>query len=140
MNDDEDHGTFEATVTTLPTAQETHQRLLRSRITGMTELLDTTVVSNAQGTTTGIVRLYRVGGPGTGQPQHRLRIVVHRDFYDVQSFATAEVWSDIGTWTLLLGEPAERWHHDTPNGGRALRVGTIANQLLNRAVAVLLGS
>jgi len=138
IDQDDDHGTFEVTVPALSSARETYRQLVNDRDRDMTELLDTTVTTNEQGTTKEIIRLYRVGGPGTGHQQSRVRISVHRDFYTHQSFATAEVWSEIGTWTLLLSEPPERWHHDTPNY-KALRPATVAAQLLNRAIHALTG-
>jgi hypothetical protein len=63
---------------------------------------------------------------------------VHRDFYQAQSFAVAEVLNHALTWTALTSQPPAAWHQATPARATAPAPLTpIAAALLDRARAIL---
>lgn len=45
---------------------------------------------------------------------HTVRVRVHRDFYQDQSWAVADVLTPALTWTEIATAPANDWHPSTP--------------------------
>lgn len=60
---------------------------------------------------------------------HKVRMVVHRDFHELQSYACVEVLSGELTWTELAQADASTWH----------RVGNQPQQVCENVAAGLLG-
>ncbi|MFI2663435.1 hypothetical protein [Micromonospora carbonacea] len=67
-----------------------------------------------------------------------LRVRIHRDAYQHQSYAVVEAFTPAMTWTALTTEPASEWHAATPNrsSGPAPLEG-LADRLFARADAIL---
>ncbi|MFI7437849.1 hypothetical protein [Micromonospora haikouensis] len=67
-----------------------------------------------------------------------LRVRIHRDAYQHQSYALVEVFTPTMTWTALTTEPASAWHAATPcrSAGPA-PLESLADRLFARADAIL---
>ncbi|MEU8048441.1 hypothetical protein [Micromonospora haikouensis] len=67
-----------------------------------------------------------------------LRVRIHRDAYQHQSYAIVEVLTPAMTWTSMTNEPASRWHAGTPyrsTGPAPLE--SLADRLFARADSIL---
>ena len=67
-----------------------------------------------------------------------IRIRIHRDSFQYQSSAVAEVLTPALTWTRVAEHPPSQWHAATPNSVGTLHAPLhgIAEQLLERALVI----
>jgi hypothetical protein len=86
------------------------------------QILDESLAKTTQGAT--LTRIYPHGN-------RKVRVVVKRDFYKDQSSATAEVLSDLLTWTRLADDPASNWFEEN------IPLARVADGLFDRAAVIL---
>jgi hypothetical protein len=97
------------------------------------------IADESFGTTDQAYHLTRVHHVG----EHTLRVRIHRDAYDFQSHAIAEVLTPAMTWTQLAAEPPSVWHEATPSlyaakaKVRPEALHPLAERLLQRATTIL---
>ncbi|TDC66908.1 hypothetical protein E1258_01330 [Micromonospora sp. KC207] len=67
-----------------------------------------------------------------------LRVRIHRDAHQHQSYALVEVFTSAMTWTALTTEPASGWHAATPYRSTGpVPLESLADRLFARADAIL---
>ncbi|WFE59564.1 hypothetical protein [Micromonospora sp. WMMD712] len=67
-----------------------------------------------------------------------LRVRIHRDAYQHQSYALVEVFTPAMSWTALTSEPASGWHAATPyRSSGPVPLESLADRLFARADAIL---
>ncbi|SCL17784.1 hypothetical protein [Micromonospora inyonensis] len=67
-----------------------------------------------------------------------LRVRIHRDAYQHQSYALVEVFTPAMTWTQLANEPPSTWHAGTPYRSTSpTPLENLAERLFQRADAIL---
>lgn len=82
-----------------------------------------------------ITRIYLSG-------QHTVRVRIARDFYQIQSYAQAEVLTQELTWTVLCEQPPQQFFDQSPlHGPNAAATEafllTLADDLARRAAQIL---
>jgi hypothetical protein len=78
---------------------------------------------------TSLTRTYQLG-------RHVIRVQVHRDSHDFQSYATADVLTPGLTWTRLAEQPPAYWHAATASGGQDV-LAAVADALRTRVQTIL---
>jgi hypothetical protein len=86
------------------------------------QIIDESLSKTTQNTT--LTRVYPLG-------DRKIRVGVHHDFYPNQSYATADVLSDLLTWTRLADDPASNWHEEK------IPLARVADALFDRAVVIM---
>jgi hypothetical protein len=75
-----------------------------------------------------------------GTRKVRVRVQVHADFYEIQSWAKAAVLTPSMEWTELATAPPSAWHQQAVRGAADARwaaIEQVAMDLVNRALAIL---
>jgi len=74
-----------------------------------------------------------------------IRVQVRRGFYERQSYAKLETWSQATGWLFFTGLPTDAWYEDAPSSARSLTgedvvfFRSLAHELLERLAHGLWG-